>query len=980
MVRLLLLISLLGITLIPAAPSPSATAGRVERSFTGPSSVEPSSIAFVFSDGHDGVYRYAYPALADQGWNGVALIPTAEVGQPGQMTLEQLTALDGAGWDISSHLDQGGDPMEMPWDVLYSRLVTSRQWLLDQGFAHGARTFGPPKQSWQRAITPLALQAGYEVVLAGTDKGGLTPGTLLFSLQPCANSKPLESIGRAIYHAAQHPGTLLYLSFHDIVAAYPSDPDSDVTRLNDVINLVVQSGLPVWTVSDLLDGAEGGGANAVTTLGGEERSVQVPAPSPPGSEGQKELPVPVIVVQAPPLEAALCSGETSTLELSICNQGGARLQWAAAEEPAMVWLAESPSGGKLQVLHCTTVTVTFSAAGLAPGSYGGNLQINSNDPATPQVTLPVVLTVLAPVSDAAFGWLPDPPEVGQEVTFQGTAIGAEPIEFAWWFGDGGTGSGATVSHAFQWGGTHTVTMQASNRCGMQEVQQGVHVLAPGIDVSGPPLEATVCPSDTATVDLDVCNVGTAPLHWSASEVPGPPPAGGPRVLLLAADVDSRYGSPLQPLLEAMGDLGPVDLFDAYAATPTLEQLEAYDVVVTWSDLWYDDPVAMGDVLADYVDVRGRVIHLAFSMVGGEGNLQGRFMDQDYAAMKGGRSFAASCLGAYDPGHDLMAGVTELCDSYRAGSSQVTPGSTAVAYWQDGEVLVAAKDDRSVVSIGGYVGHFGQWTGQMPELLHNAVLWLSAGGVYWLREWPRQGMVQPGECTALTVEFDARGLALGSYAGQLAIDSNDPATPQVLLPAALTVLPECCEPPSGTDFTWDPAEPWAGQVVTFQGRALGWPPPTYGWHFGDGTTGEGRTVVHPYAAPGSYVATLDAWNGCGEQVLVHTVTVAPSTVMHVGAFKMKYRQSGTKFAVSASLTVRDRNQVGVWGAMVTARWTLPEGQTSDRSKLTDPKGQVVLSVTSQQTGLYKLCVLDLTKEGWTYDPSQNYKTCDTVQVP
>jgi hypothetical protein len=40
------------------------------------------------------------------------------------------------------------------------------------------------------------------------------------------------------------------------------------------------------------------------------------------------------------------------------------------------------------------VTVTFDSTGLAAGNYSGNLVIDSNDPATPQATVPVQLTVL----------------------------------------------------------------------------------------------------------------------------------------------------------------------------------------------------------------------------------------------------------------------------------------------------------------------------------------------------------------------------------------------------------------------------------------------------------------------------------------------------------------------------------------------------------------------------------------------------------
>ena len=45
----------------------------------------------------------------------------------------------------------------------------------------------------------------------------------------------------------------------------------------------------------------------------------------------------------------------------------------------------------------------------------------------------------------------------------------------------------------------------------------------------------------------------------------------------------------------------VDLFDAGAATPTLQQLQQYDIVFTFSNNIWNDAVAMGNVLADYED-------------------------------------------------------------------------------------------------------------------------------------------------------------------------------------------------------------------------------------------------------------------------------------------------------------------------------------------------------------------------------------------
>ena len=90
------------------------------------------------------------------------------------------------------------------------------------------------------------------------------------------------------------------------------------------------------------------------------------------------------------------------------------------------------------------------------------------------------------------------------------------------------------------------------------------------------------------------------------------------------------------------------------------------------------------------------------------------------------SFATECLGAYDPAHPIMAGVTNVCEFYRATGTALTAGSSAVASWAGGELFVAVKDNATVATINGYVGYYFQWTGQMPDVVHNAILWLAGG--------------------------------------------------------------------------------------------------------------------------------------------------------------------------------------------------------------------------------------------------------------
>jgi PKD domain-containing protein/thrombospondin type 3 repeat protein len=57
--------------------------------------------------------------------------------------------------------------------------------------------------------------------------------------------------------------------------------------------------------------------------------------------------------------------------------------------------------------------------------------------------------------------------VGQPITFRATASESwsPPVDFAWTFGDGGTGVNAEVTHTFQTAGTFTVTVTASDQAG-----------------------------------------------------------------------------------------------------------------------------------------------------------------------------------------------------------------------------------------------------------------------------------------------------------------------------------------------------------------------------------------------------------------------------------------------------------------------------------------------------------------------------------
>jgi Kelch motif len=137
----------------------------------------------------------------------------------------------------------------------------------------------------------------------------------------------------------------------------------------------------------------------------------------------------------------------------------------------------------------------------------------------------------------------------------------------------------------------------------------------------------------------------------------------------------------------------------------------------------------------------------------------------------------------------MEGITDVCDLYRGFATYLTPESTTVASWDDGEIFVAVKDNRTVASLNMYVGTYYQYTGQAPEVVHNAILWLSTSvDVPWLSESPITGTVP-----ALGLPLGARlvaqttgvaqanpGLTVSSPSREVAASPEAPANPAAVL--------------------------------------------------------------------------------------------------------------------------------------------------------------------------------------------------------
>mgnify|MGYP003874247801 CR=1 FL=1 len=191
-----------------------------------------------------------------------------------------------------------------------------------------------------------------------------------------------------------------------------------------------------------------------------------------------------------------------------------------------------------------------------------------------------------------------------------------------------------------------------------------------------------------------------------------------RVLVLYSD----YGPPDTTLgvrLVALGD--SVCYRDVQTSTPTLAELLPYNAVLAYSNYRFADSVALGNVLADYVDAGGGVVICMAAFASGW-ELGGRVMTGNYATLVPSTyAITVTTLGWHNAAHPIMAGVTSVQDMY-ISYSPLAATAESVANWADGRHYVAVSANEKVVginqfpSIHGYPQRQGDW----GLVIHNAL--------------------------------------------------------------------------------------------------------------------------------------------------------------------------------------------------------------------------------------------------------------------
>jgi hypothetical protein len=194
----------------------------------------------------------------------------------------------------------------------------------------------------------------------------------------------------------------------------------------------------------------------------------------------------------------------------------------------------------------------------------------------------------------------------------------------------------------------------------------------------------------------------------------------PNILLLETD---RPGTPdaLINALEAHPGVNVDDWNPNASGTPSLATLQSYDLVISFSNDWYSDPNAIGNLLADYVDGGGILESWMFNNQNYPGEYPtGRWDAEGYSPFQlAGQYGGNAALGTFDAASPLMQNVS-VPDGYyyQFPDTQLSSGATLVASWNNSAPFVATKGN--VIGVNAYPGQQSSLPEGFVTLMLNGV--------------------------------------------------------------------------------------------------------------------------------------------------------------------------------------------------------------------------------------------------------------------
>jgi probable HAF family extracellular repeat protein len=475
-------------------------------------------------------------------------------------------------------------------------------------------------------------------------------------------------------------------------------------------------------------------------------------------------------------------------------------------------------------------TYTWDTTNVTPGEYPmravadpvpGETDLADNDYTGP------VVHVHAPLA-ARVSATPSATDVGITISFscdvEDYAAPFGPYTYAWDFGDGGTATGAVVTHAYATPGTMTVSCHVTDNDGSTATGWMGIVIYP-------------TPSVTASVEPSTAPPGTE-VRFHATTTGG---SGGFTYSWGFGDSSSAEGA---------------DVTHAYS------EAGRYTAIVTVRD-------SAGGIASNTVGV---------TIAGAAAPLRVQASTTPFVTDVG-RAVSFTCAAsdgtppytfAWEFGDDLGGpGATATHAYAEAGTKTATctvtdalggTESAAVAIEVNSIPTVTASADRQAASPGTPVNFVAVARGGSGGYMYS---WGFGDGDSATGSEVSHTYTAPGQYTVVVTVQDSVGGSSNTFA--LAVSVTSVTATAVVSTASATV----------------------GDPITLQAIAAGGAggPYVFSWDFGDGTPlGTGARVTHTYAAPGTFTPRVTATDAAGAstEIVLPTIQVSAPPTAPVGA--------------------------------------------------------------------------------------------------
>jgi len=320
-------------------------------------------------------------------------------------------------------------------------------------------------------------------------------------------------------------------------------------------------------------------------------------------------------------------------------------------------------------------------------------------------------------------------------------------------------------------------------------------LAPQLALSRSNIIVALPVGGMASEGLRISNTGSAPLtadlHVSGTNVGALSTSHAAAYNLLVMTPSTAR---LDGLCAALNELNDVAyaVWDPASGVPTVDNLLLYDVVLVGNSSQWESagiaPNTLGNVLAEYIDLGGKVIDSLLVHAQNEAGLAGRYINEGYAPLMPATGLVARHLQVevLDASHPLMDGFTSMATD-RALDVKERGGAVVPAIYAGTSIPYVAANNN-VVAINQQLCDSDWGSGSLSTLIGAAVRWLCGARPPWLSLPIDRISLTPGESVDIDVSVDlSHTRTTAVYRGQIEITSDDPATPFVNIPVEAAAL-------------------------------------------------------------------------------------------------------------------------------------------------------------------------------------------------